>query len=151
MGYFTFDLLWCFIHNDTGLVKFHHIVTCSGLVYYSFKLKQQYFIVYSLGLTEFTNPFLQLRWYLKYHGMRDTILFKIIETMFIVLFFSIRIFVLSYYTYLAWTDKTLDFSGDDLFFITLGMIVGYSLSYQMLSYILHQFKKTKSELIQKEE
>lgn len=142
MGYFTFDIVWCFVHNETFIVKFHHVVTCSGLIYYSFKFSQQYIIVYALGLTEFTNPLLQTRWYLKYHGMRDGWIFKIIETVFIILFFFLRIFVFTYYTYLGWTKEELNFTADDLFFVTLGLIVGYALSWQMFGYILYQFKKS---------
>lgn len=142
MGYFTFDIIWCFVHNETFIVKFHHVVTCSGLVYYSFKFSQQHVIVYAIGLTEFTNPFLQTRWYLKYHNLRDGWFFKIIETVFIILFFYLRTFVFSYYYYLGWTKKELNFTADDLIFITLGLFVGYALSWQMFGYILYQFRKS---------
>lgn len=151
MGYFTFDIIWCYWHNETFIVKFHHIVTCSGLIYYSFKLSQQYTIVYALGLTEFTNPFLQTRWYLKYHNMRDGLTFKIIEGVFIVCFFYLRIFVFSYYAFLAWTKPELNFGPDDLFFITLGLIVGYALAWQMFSYIMYQLKKSKKKSVKHEQ
>ncbi|KAG5674448.1 hypothetical protein PVAND_004418 [Polypedilum vanderplanki] len=151
MGYFTFDLLWCFWYGESGVMKFHHIVTVTGLMYYSFKFSQQYVILYSLGLTEFTNPLLQIRWYLKHHGLRDTLLFKIVEALFILAFFSIRVFVFSYYAYIGWTDPKYGFTGDDLFFITLGLIVGYSLSYQMFGYIMHQLRKSKSKKNDKKE
>jgi TLC domain len=150
-GYFLFDLIWCYIHGEAGVMKFHHIVTVTGLLYYSFKLRQQYIIVYALGLTEFTNPFLQLRWYLKYHGMRDSPFFKIIEVFFIILFLYLRVVVFSYYTIRAWTDSSLNFSPDDLFFITLGLIVGYSLAYQMLGYIVYQLKKSNTQRVDKYE
>lgn len=142
MGYFTFDIIWCFVHNETFIVKFHHAVTCSGLIYYSFKFSQQYVIVYAIGLTEFTNPLLQTRWYLKYHNMRDGWVFRIIETVFIILFFYLRTFVFSYYYYLGWTSKELNFTADDLIFITLGLVVGLILSWQMFGYILYQFRKS---------
>jgi lysylphosphatidylglycerol synthetase-like protein (DUF2156 family) len=151
MGYFTFDIIWCFVHNESFIVKFHHVVTCSGLIYYSFKLSQQYIIVYSLGLTEFTNPLLQTRWYLKYHGMRQGLLFMLIEGVFIFSFFFLRIGVFSYYFYLGWTKEELNFTADDLFFTTLGLIVGYALSWQMIGYILYQFRKSKSKKEEKYE
>lgn len=145
-GYFFFDLLYCFLNGESWIMKFHHIVTVTGLMYYSFKFSQQFVIVYALGLTEFTNPLLQVRWYLKYHGMRDTLIFKIVERTFIFLFFYIRVFVFSYYAYLSWTaSEKFGFTGDDLFFITLGLVVGYSLSFQMFGYIVHQLKKSKSK------
>lgn len=151
MGYFTFDIIWCFVHKEPFIVKFHHVVTCTGLIYYSFKMRQQYIIVYALGLTEFTNPFLQTRFYLKYHGMRDGLPFKIIEGVFILCFFYLRIFVFSYYTFQSWTKKELNFTGDDLFFITLGLIVGYGLAWQMFGYIMYQLRKSKSKKIDKYE
>lgn len=144
-GYFFLDLLWCFKHGETGVMKFHHIVTVTGLIYYSFKMKQLYYILFALGITEMTNPLLQIRWYLKYHEMRDTFAFKIVEVLFILAFFFVRLFLCSYYAYLAWTVPKYNFTGDDLFFITLGLFVGYSLSYQMLSYIIYQFQKSKKK------
>lgn len=77
--------------------------------------------------------------------------FKIIEGSFIIAFFFIRIFVCTYYAYISWTDSKYNFGGDDLFFITLGLIVGYSLSYQMFGYIMYQFKKSKTQKIDKYE
>lgn len=145
MGYFTFDIIWCFVHKESFIVKFHHVVTCAGLIYYSFKLEHQYINIYALGLTEFTNPFLQTRWYLKYHGMRDSLAFKIIEGAFILCFFYIRIFVFTYYAYISWTSPKFNFTADDLFFITLGLIVGYMLSWQMFGYIMYQLRKSKSK------
>jgi hypothetical protein len=151
-GYFLLDLLWCFKHGETKAMKFHHIVTVTGLIYFSFKLTQHYYILFALGITEVTNPLLQIRWYLKYHEMRDSLTFKIIESVFIIAFFYIRVFVCSYYAYLAWTVPKYNFTGDDLFFITLGLLVGYSLSYQMFGYIMYQVKKSKnSEKVDKYE
>jgi hypothetical protein len=151
-GYFLLDLFWCFKHGETGAMKFHHIVTVTGLIYFSFKLTQHYYILFALGITEITNPLLQIRWYLKFHGMRDSLAFKIIESIFIIAFFFTRVFVCSYYTYLSWTEPKYNFTGDDLFFITLGLIVGYSLSYQMFGYIMYQVKKSKkSERVEKYE
>lgn len=40
-------------------MKFHHMLTVTGLFYFSFKASKQFYIVYALGLTEITNPFLQ--------------------------------------------------------------------------------------------
>lgn len=143
MGYFVFDLIWCFKHGETAVMKFHHILTVTGLFYYSFKIVKQFYIVYSLGLTEITNPFLQFRWFLKHHGMREGLLFRIVEAVLIVMFFIIRVVVLSYYALLAFVDKEMDFNVDDLAFTTLGVATGYALSYQMFNYIVYQFKKSK--------
>ena len=55
-------MAWMIVHGEHPIMKFHHVVTVTGLFYYSFKLKQQYVILYAIGLTEITNPFLQVRW-----------------------------------------------------------------------------------------
>lgn len=151
MGYFTFDLFWCMLNGETVVMLFHHVLTVVGLFYYSFKLSRQFFIVYALGLTEITNPFLQIRWFLKHHGMRESLLFKIIEVKLIILFFVIRVVVLSYYLYEAFFNKELDFNVDDLSFISLGVLTGYALSFQMFNYVIHQLKKSqKNKPIKKE-
>lgn len=143
MGYFTFDLIWCITYGETPVMLFHHILTVTGLVYYSFKVSKQFYIVYALGLTEITNPFLQFRWFLKHHGMREGLLFKAVESILIALFFAIRVLVLSYYTYLGFTSREMDFDKQDLTFTTLGLLTGYALSIQMFNYIRHQLKKSQ--------
>lgn len=151
MGYFIFDLFWCFIHGETAVMKFHHLLTVVGLFYYSFKLSKHYYIVYALGLTEITNPFLQVRWFLKHHGMREGIAFKLVEGMLIIMFFVIRVLVLSYYLYQGYTNKDLGFTLDDLIFTTLGALTGYALSYQMFNYIIYQFKKSQKKKLMKDQ
>lgn len=130
-------------------MKFHHLLTVTGLFYYSFKISKQFYIVYAIGLTEITNPLLQVRWFLKHHNRRQGIAFRIVEPVFIFMFFAIRVFVLSYYLKEAWFNKSLDFNADDLTFTTLGAGTGYALAYQMYNYISYMRKKSqkkKSEL-----
>lgn len=145
MGYFTFDLLWCSFYGETKVMLFHHLLTCTGLVYYSFKFSKQYYIVYALGLTELTNPFLQVRYFLKHHGMREGLIFKFVENMLILLFYLIRVAVLTYYTYLGYTSVEMDFDKVDLTFTTLGLCTGYALAFQMFMYIRHQMKKNQQK------
>ena len=127
------------------MMIFHHLLTVTGLVYFSFKISKQYFIVYALGLTEITNPFLQVRWFLKHHGMREGLTFRIVETILITLFFSMRVVVLSYYTYRGYFDESLNFDKQDLGFTTLGLLTGYALSIQMFNYIRYQLNKSKKK------
>jgi len=151
MGYFMFDLIWCLVHGETWVMLFHHFLTVIGLFYYSFKISKQFFIVYALGLTEVTNPILQIRWFLKHHGMREGILFKIVEAILIILFFIIRVVVLSYYMYESWFNEALGMNGDDLAFVTLGCLTGYALSIQMFNYVVYQLKKSKKKKELKEQ
>lgn len=124
-------------------MKFHHILTVTGLFYYSFKISKQYYIVFALGLTEVTNPFVQIRWFLKHHGKREGLLFKTVEMILIFMFFSIRVVVISIYSYQSWTNDAFGFTADDLSFITLGALTGYGLSIQMFNYIVHQLRKNQ--------
>lgn len=144
MGYFTHDLFWCAVHGETPVMMFHHMLTVTGLFYYSFKINKQYFIVFAIGLTEISNPLLQLRWFLKYHDKRHGLVFKIVEAVFITIFLSMRVIILSWYCYRAWFDKSLDFNGDDLTFTTLGLLTGYALSFQMIGYIRYMRKKERT-------
>lgn len=145
MGYFSHDLIWCLVHGETPVMISHHLLTVTGLFYYSFKLSKQFIIVFAIGLTEISNPLLQVRWFLKYHGMREGIIFSIVETVFITIFLGMRVFILSYYCYRAWFDVSLGFTADDLTFTTLGLLTGYALSYQMIGYIRYMRKKERKK------
>lgn len=83
--------------------------------------------------------------FLKFHNQREGILFKLTEAILIILFFTIRVVVLSIYGYQAFTNKSLGFELDDLIFISLGLLTGYALSIQMVNYIIYQLKKSKKE------
>lgn len=149
MGYFVFDLLWCFVHGEHPIMKFHHILTVTGLWYFSFKISKHYYNIFGLFLSEVTNPMLQIRWFLKHHGMRSGLAFKFVEATFILSFFIIRVFIMSHYLYRSWTDNTLGMDGYDLTFISLGSATSYALSIQMFNYICYQF--SKSSKVQKTE
>jgi TLC domain len=126
-------------------MKFHHLLTVTGLFYYSFRIHQQFYIIFSLGMTEITNPFLQARWFLKYHGQREGIIFKMVETILIAMFFVIRVFMITYYAYIAFTREEHGFERDDIIFTTLGCLTGYALAIQMFNYIRYQLKKSRKK------
>lgn len=151
MGYFVFDLLWCFVHGEHPIMKFHHILTVTGLIYFSFKITRHSYNIFALFLSELTNPLLQIRWFLKHHGLRSGLAFKIVEVTFIVSFFLIRVFIMSYYLYHAWLDPSLGMDGIDLTFITLGSATSYALAFQMFNYICYQFSKSSNKQRQKAE
>lgn len=142
MGYFVFDLLWCFVHGEHPIMKFHHILTVTGLFYFSFKVCRHVNNIFALFLSELTNPLLQVRWFLKHHGLRSGLAFKIVEVTFILSFFLIRVFIMSYYLYRSWLDPSLGMDGADLTFITLGSATSYALAIQMFNYICYQFSKS---------
>lgn len=99
--------------------------------------------MYALGLMEFTNPLIQIRWYLTYHEKTKKLIFKIVDRTFIILFLYIRIFMITYYVYLTWTTPELNFTADDFLFLFLGVIIGYGLTYQMIKYLIQVYKDSK--------
>lgn len=149
MGYFAFDIIWCFRYNEPQIIKFHHMVTCLGLFYYSFKLSHQYMVVYCLGLLEITNPLVQTRWYLTYHNKTKELIFQIVDKTFIISFLYTRIFVSSYYFYFTWTRPEMNCTADDYLFIIFGLLIGYGLSGHMIHYLIDVYRKSK--LSKKEE
>lgn len=93
-GYFLFDLLWClYMRTEGALMLTHHIFSIIGLAYVIS------FNIYGcestaiLGASEFTNPLLQLRWFVKQMGKYNGITASLIDWSFVVLFVTARIIV----------------------------------------------------------
>lgn len=102
--------------------------------------------MYSLGLMEFTNPLIQIRWYMTYHKKTKELIFKIVDRTFFALFFYIRIIVLTYYAYLSITMPELNFSADDFLFLSLGVLIGYGLSFEMIKFMINVRRRSNLKL-----
>lgn len=93
-GYFVFDLLWCLYMKTEGLVMLtHHCLSIMGLTYV---LRYNIYGCESsaiLGASEFTNPLLQLRWFLKQSGLYDGNIAMFIDFSFVFFFFGARVVV----------------------------------------------------------
>lgn len=93
-GYFLFDLLWCLYMKTEGLVMLtHHVLSILGLMYvmrYNIYGCESTAI---LGASEFTNPLLQLRWFLKQSKKYSGDVALIIDWSFVVFFFGARVVV----------------------------------------------------------
>lgn len=110
LGYFLFDIAWCLIKKTEGPVMLaHHIVSIFSLGY---ALKQGRFgseLTAVLGASEFTNPILQLRWFLRETGYYKGRIAKCIDTLFVMSFLSARLGVGSVFHYVCQTSPKIDF------------------------------------------
>lgn len=92
LSYFAFDLLWCLYMRTEGLVMLtHHFLSIMGLVYvmrYNIYGCESAAI---LGASEFTNPILQLRWFLKQSGRYAGNMALFIDFSFVFFFFGARV------------------------------------------------------------
>lgn len=104
-SYFMFDLIWCLYMGTEGPVMFvHHIVCVLGIpsvVYFGANSAEAIFCIWG---GELTNPFLQIRWFLKEtnHGSSSFSWWN--DFLFALSFLFIRagVFtVLAYYFYFA--------------------------------------------------
>lgn len=94
LGYFMEDLLWClYYQTESNLMVAHHVYSCVALLRILRSQKSGGQTTCTLGALEITNPLLQARWFVRSHGMRDTVLFTAVEITFIVMFFLVRIVI----------------------------------------------------------
>lgn len=106
IGYMFQDLFACmiFLHENTSIMwqtYFHHVV---GIVGFSSVIVGGGFVL-TIGsaslLMELSNTFLNLNYYLKYHGKSNDIIFKVNGLLFMIAFLVIRVFYFGYCVYLG--------------------------------------------------
>ena len=94
-GYFLFETLWCLYMNSEGIMMLlHHFLSLSALfssLYFNVSGAEA---IYGLLVTEATNPFLQVRWFLRDAGLHKTVFAAVNECVFAALFGYFR-FVLA--------------------------------------------------------
>lgn len=101
-GYFLFDLLWCLYMKTEGPVMLaHHVLSLYGFFHGLLFNLYGCELIAVLGASEFTNPILQYRWFLKQKGHYAGNLAKLIDFSFVLFFFSARVIVGS--AFLIWT------------------------------------------------
>ena len=92
IGYFIFDFAWCiYMRTEAPVMLAHHFVSTFGLSYVLYSGMYGCDITATLWASEFTNPLLQLRWFLKntgnYFGSKAVIL----DWTFVTLFMCVRL------------------------------------------------------------
>ena len=101
LSYFMFETCWCcYMQTEDLVMMVHHFVSLIS-IFGSYYIKNAgYELCYMLWAAEFTNPFLQIRWFLRSLELHVTICAKINELLFVILFIAFRLFFASYLVYL---------------------------------------------------
>lgn len=101
-GYFLFDLMWCLYMKTEGIVMLaHHMLSLYGFFHGLLFNLYGCELIAVLGASEFTNPLLQYRWFLKQKGRYSGNLAMLIDFSFVFFFFAARVVVGS--AFLVWT------------------------------------------------
>lgn len=131
LGYFLFDFLWCIYMKSEGPVMLaHHLVSILGLIYSLYQGKFGSELTAVMGASEVTNPFLQLRWFLKESGSYSGKSAKILDFLFVSIFWAVRLGVGSVYHVVCQTSPKLDLitkAGGQAFYI-ISVIFGIQLA-----------------------
>ena len=92
LGYFLFDFSWCVLTKTEGLVMLlHHAVSIFGFGYVLRSGRYGCEATGVLGVSELTNPLLQLRWFLKRGGLYSGAVERAVDWTFATLFCCIRL------------------------------------------------------------
>ena len=143
LGYFFFDFIWClYMQSESKVMLAHHFVSILGLMYSLYSGKAGNELIAVMGASEITNPLLQLRWFLKETGFYNGRQAKIIDFIFVSMFWFFRLIVGSVFHYLCQTSPKLDLitrGGGQAFYI-ISLIFGV----QLLMYYYKKYIKKKN-------
>ncbi|KAK9873053.1 hypothetical protein WA026_020787 [Henosepilachna vigintioctopunctata] len=131
LGYFIYDLCWCcYYKTETGLMIVHHVFSIVALKSILWKGYSGGQTSCCLGFMEVTNPFLQLRWLLRYEGYHSTMLFTAVEIFFFTLFFIVRVLIGTYIllNVLFEEKNDTDFKLGIAFFYVISMMFVFRIS-----------------------
>ncbi|XP_038635734.1 TLC domain-containing protein 5 isoform X1 [Scyliorhinus canicula] len=92
LGYFIFDMCWCIYFQTEGLLMLsHHSLSILGIVMPLVLEHSAVEVNAVIFGSEVTNPFLQIRWFLRESGCYHTVLGDVVDLLFVLLFFGVRI------------------------------------------------------------
>ncbi|XP_018321876.1 transmembrane protein 136-like [Agrilus planipennis] len=111
LGYFIEDTVWCFYYQtESPLMLAHHCFSCFAIYRLLIMRKSGGQSTCALGVLELSNPCLQTRWFVRYHGYQKTTTFYVIEFIFIVSFLILRVFLGTHYlVYIIAQPNTFEF------------------------------------------
>jgi len=145
LGYFIFDMIWCLYHQTEGMTMLiHHAVSIVALSRILMKGVSGTEAVAGLGGLEITNPILQVRWFLRSAGYKDTSLFVFTELGFMVMFFIMRIIGGSYLYYCTISHPRPDTEAKLLataFYILSWVFMAYIVQYFIAKYYKYGIEK----------
>ncbi len=140
LGYFLFDFAWCMYMRTEGSVMLaHHVVSIAGFLYCLYVGKFGCELTAVMGASEFTNPLLQLRWFMKKSGHYTGRKAVFVDWAFVVLFWGARLVVGSAFHYVCQTSPKLDLfskAGGQAFYI-----ISWLFGVQLLLFIYRKYIK----------
>lgn len=137
LGYFVFDFWWCLYMGTEGLdMLLHHVISISGIAFVHFDGYSGPELVATILGTEVSNPFLQIRWFLRETGNYETFLAKVNDIIFMALFVGWRIGPGS----LLWY-RTVLVSSKPKLFVKIGGTGMYFISWVWVAFILQFARK----------
>lgn len=96
-SYFIFETLWCIISGTEGvMMMMHHFISVTAMVASLWMESSGSEVCAVLWGSELTNPFLQIRWFLKNGKMYNSTFAYINDWVFFLLFGMVRIGIGSY-------------------------------------------------------
>ncbi|KAJ8721661.1 hypothetical protein PYW07_002436 [Mythimna separata] len=143
-GYFAFDLLWCLMYwSDSRVILFHHLAALLSITRYMHKERTGCTFSCTMVLMELTNPLLQARWFLKKMGHGNTLLYTVVEFMYLILFLFLRGIVGSIAMYWIMTSDFFDWEekimSGSLYVVSMIFI------YDIAGYIRYKYKREITE------
>ncbi|XP_070621298.1 TLC domain-containing protein 5-like [Erythrolamprus reginae] len=92
LGYFIFDFCWCaLLDHEDDLMLCHHLLSMAGMSLVLDSGKSGPEISAIVFISEITNPFLQMRWFLRDSGNYHTLAGDVVDIVFVALFLGLRI------------------------------------------------------------
>lgn len=142
LGYFLFDILWClYMGKETLIMRAHHVVSITSFAYALHFNSCGSEIIAVIGASEFTNPLLQLRWFVKEKDLHKGWLAALLDFTFFLAFWTSRLIVGTAFHIKVQTNPNLDM------FARIGGNVFYVISWvfgvKMLLYILNKYFLTE--------
>lgn len=121
LGYFIHDLEWCLRYQkEDKLMLVHHMYSVCALFRMLFKGYSGAQATCGLGSMEITNPFLQLRWFIRSEGFYPSVLYTSVETTFVIVFVAVRIILGTYYMFIIFKQPKNDW---DFVFLSLTIYI----------------------------
>ena len=142
-GYFLFDFAWCLIKGNEGmLMLLHHMISIFSLIGGLYLNHSGAEICTTLWGSELTNPFLQIRWFLKEVKQYDSAFGRLTDFIFFWIFAFSRIGIGSGLAYLFYHAKKT------ILIIKVGGFLFYGLSiiwmWQICLFIRHKYFKKRT-------
>lgn len=138
LGYFSFDFLWCVYMGTEGpIMLLHHLISMLSMMYGLFTGRSGAEIIATIFGSELTNPFLQLRWFLRETRSYHTRFAYVNDLIFMGLFFYLRLGVGSclMYSVIIAKEPTLLMKGAGFGMYLVGLIWGL----MILKFARHRF------------